>query len=324
MAGGLILAGLAALGRRAPAVLVIGVVLGLLLPGVGAPLRPLLPSLVVMVFGLALVRIRWSAVAAGLRRPWWIGGVVVMLMAAVPATVHAAAVALRLPADVAAALVMMACAPPIASAPTLALLLGIDAAAALTIVVAATLAMPLIAPPLLFVLIGLDLGVAPLAVALRLAATIALGVAVAAGLRWLLGSARIDRHGRVLDGASAVVLVLFVIAVMTGVQARLIADPATVLALLAAACAVNFGLQALFGLPAAVVADASGSTRRRLLAVALMAGNRNVALFLAALPEPAAELLTVFVALYQVPIYATPLLAGPLYRRLGRGEPALR
>jgi hypothetical protein len=61
--------------------------------------------------------------------------------------------------------------------------------------------------------------------------------------------------------------------------------------------------------------------RRQILTVALIAGNRNIALFLAALPPEAVGFLTLFVAVYQIPMYVTPLFAGRLYRRLiGRDE----
>jgi arsenite transporter len=318
------LALMSALGRRAPMVLVIGVVLGLVLPQVGAILRPAVPALVVLLFGFALVRIDWSAVAAAFRRPWWIGGIVAVLMAAVPAAVYGVAASLQLPADLTASLVLMACAPPIGSAPNLAFILGLDAVVALNVVVVGTLLMPVIAPPMVFAILGLDLGVEPEIVALRLVATIAIALLLAAGLRRMLGRERIIRHGSVLDGGTAVVMVLFVIAVMEGVQARLATEPATVFAFLAAACVANFGLQALFaGLAPIARGPTAGTLRRQMLTVALMAGNRNIALFLAALPPEAVGFLTLFVAVYQIPMYVTPLFAGRLYRRLiGRDEAA--
>ena len=316
---------MSALGRRAPMVLVIGLVLGLALPGVGAVLRPALPGLVVLLFGFALVRIDWPAVAAAFRRPWWIGGIVAVLMVAVPVAVYGVASCLRLPADLTASLVLMACAPPIGSAPNLAFILGLDAAVALNVVVVGTLLMPIIAPPMVFAILGLDLDVEPEIVALRLVATIAIALLLAAGVRRLLGRDRIRRHGSVLDGGTAVVMVLFVIAVMEGVQARLTREPATVLLFLAAACVANFGLQALFAALATLAGGRSARVpRRQTLTVALMAGNRNIALFLAALPPESAGFLTLFVAVYQIPMYVTPLFAGRLYRRLIGTEKASR
>ena len=47
-------------------------------------------------------------------------------------------------------------------------------------------------------------------------------------------------------------------------------------------------------------------------------GNRNIALFLAALPVGVTEPLLLFIACYQIPMYLTPLIGKPLYRFLGR------
>jgi hypothetical protein len=47
---------------------------------------------------------------------------------------------------------------------------------------------------------------------------------------------------------------------------------------------------------------------------AIIAGNRNVALFLAALPAAQTEPLLLFIGCYQIPMYLTPLLFGRLYK----------
>ena len=83
--------------------------------------------------------------------------------------------------------------------------------------------------------------------------------------------------------------------------------------------------QEMWGVFGAAVVVAIGARTRFLsdqragLTVALMSSNRNMALIIAAVPVSAAEPLLLFLALYQVPIYATPLLMGPLYRRLRDG-----
>jgi hypothetical protein len=45
-------------------------------------------------------------------------------------------------------------------------------------------------------------------------------------------------------------------------------------------------------------------------------GNRNIALYLAALPLEQMEPLLLFIACYQVPMYLTPLIGDLFYRRL--------
>jgi ACR3 family arsenite transporter len=46
---------------------------------------------------------------------------------------------------------------------------------------------------------------------------------------------------------------------------------------------------------------------------AIIAGNRNVGLFLAALPAAQTDPLLLFIGCYQIPMYLTPLLLGRLY-----------
>ena len=50
-------------------------------------------------------------------------------------------------------------------------------------------------------------------------------------------------------------------------------------------------------------------------ALAIVAGNRNLALFLGAVPPETLEALLLFVGCYQVPMYLTPLVMARLYRR---------
>jgi hypothetical protein len=49
----------------------------------------------------------------------------------------------------------------------------------------------------------------------------------------------------------------------------------------------------------------------------ICAGNRNIALFLAVLPEATMRDLLFFIGSYQVPMYMTPLVLGRFYRRYG-------
>ena len=48
------------------------------------------------------------------------------------------------------------------------------------------------------------------------------------------------------------------------------------------------------------------------LATSIYAGNRNIALFLIALPDTVAAPLMIFVGCYQVPMYLTPILLSRL------------
>ena len=107
-----------------------------------------------------------------------------------------------------------------------------------------------------------------------------------------------------------VVLFLFAVALMGDVAANTIARPLFVLGLLALSTAVTFGLS---GLTALIFARAGLHTA---LPLAHAAGSRNTGLMLAAAAGAVPELVWLYVALIQIPIYALPLIMRPLLRRL--------
>jgi BASS family bile acid:Na+ symporter len=99
---------------------------------------------------------------------------------------------------------------------------------------------------------------------------------------------------------------------MDGILAKLLAEPSWMLGGLALAFAGNVGmnvLTALAFLPAG---------RRVALAGGLLAGNRNMALYLAVLPAATDEYILLYFALCQFPLFLSPFLLGPVYRRLRR------
>jgi len=57
-----------------------------------------------------------------------------------------------------------------------------------------------------------------------------------------------------------------------------------------------------------------GGKHRLAVPLAIIAGNRNIALFLTALPTPVTDPLLLFIGCYQIPMYLTPILLGRFYR----------
>ena len=86
------------------------------------------------------------------------------------------------------------------------------------------------------------------------------------------------------------------------------------LGLLALATTVLFGLS---GLTALLFARAGVHTA---LPLAHAAGSRNTGLMLAAAAGSVPELVWLYVALLQIPIYALPLIMKPLLRRMAAGK----
>jgi hypothetical protein len=106
-------------------------------------------------------------------------------------------------------------------------------------------------------------------------------------------------------------MAIIVVGLMSAVGPALRDAPGALVLWLGAAIAANFGMQ----MATALV------LRRRWTEVAgsigIVAGNRNIALFLVALPGDVTDPILLFIGCYQIPMYLTPVLlrrfhAGPL------------
>ena len=305
-----VLAPLDLCGRHATTVLFLAVFIGLALPDLAALARPLLPTAVVLLLTTTLLRLDWPAIGRELRRP----GLQLLLFPwqqlVLPVAVWAVLQLLPLPRSLTVALVLMAAAPPIMSAAALAILLGLEGALALVASLIATLLTPFVLPPVALALLGLELGIGLVEFMTRLALLIGLAVAAALVLRRLIGRPRLAQLARPLDGAVVLLMLVFVVGIMDGVTERALSDPAGAFLWFIAACVANPLLQLLGTLAFAWLG------RRRALTVGLLAGNRNMGLLLAALPGAVDAEVALYFGLAQIPMYVLPAVMRPLYRRL--------
>jgi BASS family bile acid:Na+ symporter len=125
-----------------------------------------------------------------------------------------------------------------------------------------------------------------------------------------MGPVRLVAWAQRINGVNVIILMVFAVAVMDGVTAELLADPARVAVYTVAAFAANALLQ---------VAGAGaflGCGRRIALTVGFANGNRNLGMLLAVLGAGADPDFALFVAIGQLPIFMLPWLTLPLYRRL--------
>ncbi|MFV2052130.1 hypothetical protein [Aliiroseovarius sp. YM-037] len=294
------------IGERARWVLLIGCLVAVFLPALSALLRPLLPALIALVLGLSVARMELRAFMRGFASPRLVMLLVILTALLMPVTAGLLAVVLPLvgmPDSFTAAAILFALAPPISSAAGLCFILGFDARRALEVTLVATVLTPLIGPVMIAALLpGTD---APPAIDLMfsLSRMILGGLAIGIAIRLALGGAAIAARKTEFDGISAIGMVLFVIPLFDGVGPLVFARPGLALAVLAFAVLLNFGANIVV---AAMSRPALGGATAG--ALGLMWGNRTVALYLAALPfDPVFAL---FVALYQFPMYATPLVFG--------------
>lgn len=237
--------GLAWLGRHGSQVIALGVFIGLLLPPLAALLRPLLIPAIIGPFLIALLRIDWRQLGAYLREPGKAAVSLVWLLLALPVLVHVAIDPLGLPPALHAGMVLMGAAPPLMASANLALILNLDAALAVVVTVLATALMPLTLPAIALYLLDVAINIRLGELMARLGLIVGGCFALAWALRRYLPADFAIRHAEPLDGLAVVGLLVFAIAIMDGLTAMLLAQPAFVLGCALAVYALNLSLQAL-------------------------------------------------------------------------------
>ena len=308
---------LAWLGRRGTTAVAISILLGILLPPLGALVRPVFAETVFLLLCLAFLRVDPASLRLQLARPQLLIAAAIWTMLVVPVLAGFALVALDLgnrSPGLLLALMLNVVAPPIFSSPALAALMGLNAAVTLAVLLACIAATPFLAPALVALFVGPAVTFSPLALGLRLVLMLAGAACVAIAVRAVAGREWVERQALRIDGLSVVVLFAFAVALMGDVLANTIADPLLVLGLLALSIAVTFGLS---GFTALIFLRTGVPTA---LPLAHAAGSRNTGLMLAAAAGLVPELVWLYVALIQIPIYALPLIMRPLLRSLSTGR----
>lgn len=308
---------LARLGALGPTALPFGLLLGLVAPPLAELARPLFAPSIVAMLVLSIMRVDLADLAARLRQPGRLMLVLFWLQLATPVATAWCLATLALPADLAAAMVLYAASPPLLASVAYAAMLRLDVSLALLGMVSATLLYPVLLPSLVLALLGLELDVGSGALMLRLALLIGGTFAVAMLLRRFLGAKRIGRQRAVFDGLIVLVMIVFAVSVMGGIAERLLADPLRLLGLVVAAFGLNLALQGV-GL-----ATAAFLPRRSAVTVAMMTGQRNMGILMAALGLTVDPDVFLYFVLAQIPIYTLPALLRPFYARIaGSAEAA--
>jgi BASS family bile acid:Na+ symporter len=296
--------------RRGGTLLAGCIFVGLAVPPLAALLRETLTVTVAGLMTLVMLRIDLAQVVSYLRRPLLVGALLAWLLLACPLLVFGIARATGLDGPLGAALVLMATGCAATSSPAFARLVGLDASISLVAAVLSTLLVPFTAPPLALGLLGVDLAISIWALMARLALIVLLPLLLALAIRRVVPAPRLAAWSGRVDGTVVLLLVIYGIGVMDGMQDTLLSDPAWIAGGLALASAGNFGLNAL----TALAFRPAGP--RIALAAGLLSGNRNMALYLAVLPPATDPRILLFFALCQFPLFLSPFLLRPVYDRL--------
>ena len=193
------------------------------------------------------------------------------------------------------------------------LILGLDAALAVIVMVIATALVPFTLPPLALMLLNIEIQMSLAEFMGRLALMVGVAFGGALLVRWRISNETLRANSRLIDGCSVMALVLFAIAIMDGVAAKLMAQPGYVILATVSAFIANLLLQALgyvvgrhifrLGQPAA-------------LTLGILTGNCNMGLVMVSLADRAVFDMVVFFAMGQLPMYMLPGLLQPIYRKL--------
>jgi hypothetical protein len=304
---------LAWLGRQGTNAVAISILLGIALPPLGTLVRPFFPETVFLLLCLAFLRVDPDALRAQFAKPCLLIGAAAWTMLLVPVLVGLSLTALDLSdrsPGLLLALILNVVAPPIFASPALALLMGLNAAVTLALLLACVAVTPFLAPALVAAFAGSAVTFSPIALGLRLVLMLAGAACVGIAIRSFAGKPWVERQAERIDGLNVIVLFLFAVALMGDVLPNTIEHPLLVLGLLVLGTALTFGLS---GVTALLFARAGLPSA---LPLAHAAGSRNTGLMLAAAAGAVPELVWLYVALLQIPIYALPLIMKPLLRRL--------
>lgn len=293
--------------RHGRTLLVLGLIVGAAAPTLADALRPWLPEFVSLLLVMTALRVGHKAALGSLtdlRKVIWIVLGLQLLMPMVALAGFTITNTLHHP--FALSVVLMLAAPSVTGAPNFLIMMGKDPAVALRILIIGTATFPITVLPVLWGVPVLDDAAAATAT-LRLIVVILCATALGFATRHVLFGSVSESTRMKLDGLSAIALSVIVVGLMSEIGPMLRKDPIGLLWMALAVMVLNFGLQ--------ITAYASLRQRSKdAAAIGIIAGNRNIALFLIALPPDITGPLLVFIGCYQIPMYLTPILMKQIYR----------
>jgi BASS family bile acid:Na+ symporter len=302
---------LQAAGRHGAAVVILGLVVGFLVPGLAEAARPLL-ALAVLIFSFgSFLKLDGGAAAEEWRRAPLTLLVAAWCALGIPL---ATALLLRLlPLDpgLAQGVLLWAAVPTSAASVAFAAILGLAPSLALVATVVGTAAAPLLLPLLMATAGGgIALATDPLQLCLNLLGLLGGAAALALVARRLAGGL-IAANPDAMTGITVLALMLAGLGSMRGVQAAFLAEPLRVLALLLLAYLLLIGTQILGTLLFWPLLGARGA-----LTAGLAGGTRTITLAWVVLGPEVSHLANLFLAMAMVAKYTSPALSRPWLARL--------
>ena len=301
--------------RHARACLIVGLLAGLALPGLAAALAGWLPQMVAALLTITALRIGHRAALGAVRDLIWGLASVLALQTLLPLLLGGFVLVGLGQTPAALAVTLAAAAPALTGSVNLALLMRLDAGRMMQLMVLGTAAFPLTVLPVLAALPQLGPASEIALAALRLLAVILGATGLGFALRHVFLPQPTPRQTEALDGASVLAFSVIVVGLMAALNPALRSDPWAVAGWTLLAFALSYLLQA-----GTLLLTRRGPLRAVAGPLAIGAGNRNIALFLVALPADVIAPLMIFIGCWQLPMYLTPVLLPRLYERMLRND----
>lgn len=295
--------------RNGRLLLVAGLVAGIGLPALALQLRPWLQELVALLMFLAALRIGPKNAIGALRDIPAVSVVTLVYQVALPLLlVFVFSVLGMMDTLLATAIILMAAASPVSGSPNLTIMVGGDPAPALRLLVISTAVLPLTVIPVFYWVPAFGSPLSVLWASGKLLMVIAAATILAFAMRTYFLKAPQQSTITAIDGCSALAMAVIVVGLMSSVGSTLAENPLVFFKWLIAAFAINFGLQFL-----AFWTLKGTRFKTEIVPYSIIAGNRNIALFLVALPSETIDPVLLFIGCYQIPMYLTPILLRKLY-----------
>ena len=281
-----------------------GLLAGFLLPDIAQNLRHFLPQMILFLLFLTAFRIGAKATLLGLRNSFVALKVALIFQLVLPLVALAVFIPLGLShTTFAIVIVLMLAAPSVTATPNITLLLGHDPEPAFRLLIVGTAILPLTIIPIFWLSPALGHLADVFTVAVKLLMAIWCVVMFAFAMRRVTFRTLNTRQTEALDGFTSLVLATVVIGLMSAVGPALQTAPLVVFQWVLVAVIANMGAQIL-----AFLAFRKLGWGTVAVPFAVVAGNRNFALFLIALPAATTDPLLIFLGCYQVPMYLTALV----------------
>ncbi len=292
--------------------LVAGLVAGISLPGLAGLMRDYLAHMIALLLFLNAFRIGTSATLGTQGQMKKAFVLVLVMQLLIPCLFILLFRWLEFAGPIATALVIMTAASSISGAPNITSLLGHQPAVSQRLLILGTVLLPVTILPVFLLSETLDAPGLVAETAFRLVAVIGISAGLAYCLRARFFKKLAASQLKNVDGISVIVMSVVVIGLMSALGPALVSEPVTLVLTVLTAFGVNYGLQVICYF--CLSAESMASDR---VGISVVAGNRNMALFLAALPAQTTDPILLFIACYQLPMYLTPVLLRRFYSATG-------